>query len=961
MRPTYRFVALFVFILGFILAIPFQAFGDTSTPSAVSPTATVTLTATASNTPTFTPTASTIPNVCARIHDIQGAGQISPCVGKAVTGIPGIVTAWYYTVSGTTATAKGFYMQDPNPDSDPNTSEGILVFLNGTPAVAVGDSVTVNGNVSEFRPGGSSSTGLTITELSGKVTVTKLSSGNPLPDAIVVGEGGRMLPQNNIAGAAPCGNIEACETSFDSTTNLIDFWESLEGMRVQVNNPVAVGPSSQFYETWVLPDNAADAYLRTPRGGVIVTDSNHFNSNRIQLAPDILQGSGVNPAPMNVGDSIQGPVYGIVDYNFGAYRLELTQNYTVTSGNLQQAVTSLTGNANQLTIATFNVENLSTSDPAAKFTKLGNLVVNNLKSPDILTIEEVQDNTGPTDNGIVAADQTWGALINAISAAGGPTYQYAQIDPVNDQDGGQPGGNIRQGFLYNPARITFVNRPGGDSTTSNGVNCVSGMAQLQYSPGRVYPGDTAWTSSRKPLAAEFQFNGQTVIVIGNHLVAKPGDDSMFGRNQPPHEVTKPERIAQVTLLNSFVQQIESCQANANIVVLGDLNDFQFSDPINILTGSQLDNLMLMLPVNARYSYDYQGNSEVLDQILVSKALSASASPEYDVVHINSEFYSDLLSGSVRSSDHDPSLARLTLPLPPTATPTNTATPTATDTPTETATPTATNTTIPTDTPTFVPPTETPTITPTVAPSNTATATVTDTPTFVPPTATPTITPTFAPSNTPTPIVPHLVFVREPHDTYVNRFMTGGVRVAVEDASNNVITSDNTTVITIALNPNPDGVTLKGKSSIPVVNGIAVFRHLWTTKIGHNLTLTATADSGATPVTSVSFNSIGRATRLVFLSQPISTRAWQPIPTFQIALEDSAGNIITDRNGELVFVEIDNNRGHGNLWGWQAAVVVHGIATFSNVRIDTAGQGYTLKVETFGFTAITSTPFDILPR
>src|SRR5262249_31547838 len=52
---------------------------------------------------------------------------------------------------------------------------------------------------------------------------------------------------------------------------------------------------------------------------------------------------------------------------------------------------------------------------------------------------------------------------------------------------------------------------------------------------------------------------------------------------------------------------------------------------------------------------------------------------------------DALPGSVRTSDHDPSLARLSLPVPPTATPTPTATNTPTNTPTATNTPTPTPT------------------------------------------------------------------------------------------------------------------------------------------------------------------------------------------------------------------------------------------------------------------------------
>src|SRR5262249_16216340 len=92
-----------------------------------------------------------------RIHDIEGAAHISPMNGQAVTGIPGVVTA---------KTTNKFFMQDPTPDANLATSEGIVVFTSPPPTVAVGDSVTVNGTANEFRPGGSSgATNLTTTAI----------------------------------------------------------------------------------------------------------------------------------------------------------------------------------------------------------------------------------------------------------------------------------------------------------------------------------------------------------------------------------------------------------------------------------------------------------------------------------------------------------------------------------------------------------------------------------------------------------------------------------------------------------------------------------------------------------------------------------------------------------------------------------------------------------------------------
>jgi len=62
-------------------------------------------------------------------------------------------------------------------------------------------------------------------------------------------------------------------------------------------------------------------------------------------------------------------------------------------------------------------------------------------------IQEIQDNSGPTDDGTVSANVTLATLIKAIASVSNVTYSWASIDPVDGQDGGQPGGNIRTAFL----------------------------------------------------------------------------------------------------------------------------------------------------------------------------------------------------------------------------------------------------------------------------------------------------------------------------------------------------------------------------------------------------------------------------------------------------------------------------------------------------------------------------------
>ena len=95
------------------------------------------------------------------IHDIQGTGFLSPQNGNTVTNVPGIVTA-----CGPVGSSKGYWIQDPSPDSNPATSEGIFVFTSSAPAVAPGDSVLVSGKVQEFYPLASGDTVATTSNLS---------------------------------------------------------------------------------------------------------------------------------------------------------------------------------------------------------------------------------------------------------------------------------------------------------------------------------------------------------------------------------------------------------------------------------------------------------------------------------------------------------------------------------------------------------------------------------------------------------------------------------------------------------------------------------------------------------------------------------------------------------------------------------------------------------------------------
>ncbi|WP_369367446.1 endonuclease/exonuclease/phosphatase family protein [Streptomyces sp. CG4] len=570
-----------------------------------------------------------------RIHDIQGTTRISPFAGQQVTDVPGIVTA-----TRTYGSSKGFWIQDPNPDDDPRTSEGVFVFTGSTPKVAVGDSVTVTGTVSEYVPGGTSSGNQSVTEIT-KPTITTVSTGNAVPAPVVIDEDAvpdEYAPQGDTAAN---GSIDSL--TLDPSTYALDYYESLEGMNVQVRDARVVGRTDPYSELWV---TVKPWEHRNRRGGTVYGSYDSQNTGRLQIQS---LGATADFPKANVGDTLAGTTTGPLDFNqFGGYTLVANQLGTLKNGGLQRETTRKQSNR-ELAVATYNVENLDPSDNT--FDQHAAAIVNNLQSPDIVSLEEIQDNNGVTDDGTVDASVTVNKLIDAIAAAGGPKYDWRSINPVNDQDGGQPGGNIRQVFLFNPERVSFVDRAGGDSTTAVGVTKVDGKAQLTVSPGRIDPANAAWKDSRKPLAGEFVFHGKTVFVIANHLASKGGDQGLTSRYQPPTRSSEIQRHAQATEVNAFVKDILKVQKNANVVALGDMNDFEFSDTAKILEGDgELWSAIKSLPKSERYTYDYQGNEQVLDQILISPAIRRGCAFAYDSVHVNSEFNDQI-------SDHDPQVLR----------------------------------------------------------------------------------------------------------------------------------------------------------------------------------------------------------------------------------------------------------------------------------------------------------------
>ncbi|MFE0753495.1 endonuclease/exonuclease/phosphatase family protein [Inquilinus sp. NPDC058860] len=574
------------------------------------------------------------------IYEIQGTGHRSEFEGDRVA-TQGVVTA---------IAANGFYIQDAQGDGDTATSDAVFVFTGAgaVPAeVQLGVTLDVTGSVTEFQPGGASSHNLTITEITGAgVEVSAVQQ--TVPVAVSVGAGDYAPPTETIDDDG--------RTVYDPGHDGVDYWESLEGMLVDIPAPVVIGPTNGFGEAYVLADNGDHATgTRSGAGGLMISETDQ-QSERIQIDDDLM---GSFMPDFNVGAKL-GDVQGVVSYNFGWYEVQATKPVTVESpGTLAPETTELAGDRDHLTVGSINLENL---DPkiedinlvqdknpnnvdddigSGKFDRLAQQIVGNMGAPDIVALQEVQDSDGAEITGVTSAAETARVLIEAIVANGGPRYEYVDVAPENGTSGGQPGGNIRTGFLYNPDRVGLVE------------GSVKALTDPDLSDG------DAFAASRLPLAADFVFNGETVTLVNNHFTSKSGSSPTYGEDFPPLNRGEDQREAQAAIVNAYVDGRLAADPDAKVMVVGDLNEFSWNDPLKVLRGDTDGSHVLkdladeLLSPQERWSYVFEGASQELDHMLATDGVYKSGL-EFDIVHTNAGFADQV-------SDHDPSVARLHIP------------------------------------------------------------------------------------------------------------------------------------------------------------------------------------------------------------------------------------------------------------------------------------------------------------
>ncbi|MFQ5789113.1 MAG: hypothetical protein ACE5JI_01430 [Acidobacteriota bacterium] len=550
------------------------------------------------------------------IMEIQGTGERSPYEGHTVQ-TAGVVTLLR-------ADGEGFWLQDRVGDGDASTSDGIFVAESAPAVPRVGDRLRIVADVVERQSGRA----LPRTELARVRTLEILSGDNPVPDTVELID----LP-DEVLGEG------------------IAFWEPLEGMRVRVRNGVVVSPTSRHGELALLAE--ADA---RPGSGFSSRTGHMFprslgpgrvdyNPERILVDDESLE----KPVIVRPGDQV-GNLVGVVDYTFGNYKIQPGHLDVEARPAPASPVSRRSGDPGDTVVTTFNVENLfdlqdepdkddasTTPTPEELETKLAKLALafqQELRLPEIVVVQEVE-NTAILER-----------LAKRIDRAAKTRYRATSLGS-SDRRG------IEVGFLWDAARVGLR-----EAFLLSGPE-----VEAAFGPGSASPG-------REPLVGIFEIGERELVVVGNHFKSKGGDDPLFGVNDPPLRPSEDQRKAQARVVRGFVDSVLTDNPHALVLVAGDLNDFPFGEPgegrhhpLAILEAeggpAPLTNLVSVMDGAEAYTFVFDGNSEVLDYLLVSPALAGRVAA-VDVLHFNAAFPAALASNPatpLRASDHDPVEAR----------------------------------------------------------------------------------------------------------------------------------------------------------------------------------------------------------------------------------------------------------------------------------------------------------------
>ncbi len=511
----------------------------------------------------------------------------------------GVVVGFFEGNSSAAGNFNGFFIQDPSGDGDPKTS----------------DAVFVNYGTTSFS-------GVSVGDM---VVVTgTVQEFSEWDGAACYGDACLTQVAVDTANIRVIGTDSVTATILtppgDPVTSTL-YFESLEGMLVTIpDTATVVGPTS-YNTIQVVPGSLG--VDRVMRGGP-------YEGMPVGVRPDERYGNGASD--LIVGSVVSG-VDGPLTYSYGDYLIADQDGYSVVvTATLPETIPSWAAPTPiQFTAATMNTYNFDSQDPTLKATKMVSQVLQ-MNAPTFLALEE-----------IAAADVLPG-IVADLAAAGYP-YDFAYSHP--DVGGHGVALMWRTDMVTNVVTSTAYQGCSPDGSSSSTYDPMWDTCQAMGE----YP-----LFSRRPVVLTATVNlasgPQQVVVIANHFKSKRGGSLSADMR----------RLEQGQFVHTLAAQFE--QNTPNVLMMGDLNDFEDSPPLQALYADGVfTNTWFTLPEEARYSYIYQGVSQILDHILVSPALL----DELDAMspmHFNADFpYNPYYGDAViwRNSDHDPVIATFTSP------------------------------------------------------------------------------------------------------------------------------------------------------------------------------------------------------------------------------------------------------------------------------------------------------------
>ncbi|MBN6055162.1 ExeM/NucH family extracellular endonuclease [Nonomuraea sp. RK-328] len=396
--PRATLAALGAAVLSAVLVVPAAAASPASAPA--TPDAPATQEATQETTqgaaaaPCDTPATH-------RISQVQGSGDATPLAGQTVR-VEGVVTGDFQRSDQ----LSGFFLQDPRPDSDPATSEGLFVFARDTVKdVKPGDRILVTGKAVEFNGW---------TELSPVTAVDVCGTGT-------VAARPYTLPGDGLE------RVENMLLTFPQPLTVTDHYN------LGRFGEVTVSAGGRLFQPTDRPGVDPDKQ----RGRTLLIDDGSTRQNPATLPPIVRTGQ------VAVG------LTGVLGYGFDTYRLQPTRPVSYLDANPRLPKPfPVIGNVR---VASFNTLNWFTTVGSRGATnaeeqrrQLAKLVAA-LKGidADAVALMEVEN------NGQTALQ----ALVDAVNAEVGAGTYAALTHPYPGTDA------IQVALMYKPARLEPVGEP----------------------------------------------------------------------------------------------------------------------------------------------------------------------------------------------------------------------------------------------------------------------------------------------------------------------------------------------------------------------------------------------------------------------------------------------------------------------------------------------------------------------